>query len=91
MPGKTIVVSNPAGTITNEALMAVKLGIENPPSKIMVNGEEDLLALPCIVYAPDNTAIYYGQRNEGIVKITVNSETKQTVKEIINSMREVNP
>ena len=89
MPGKKIVVDNPAGMITDEAEMAVRLGLEHAPAKIEVNGEEDLLVLPCIMHAEEGTAIYYGQPDRGIVKVIVNPETRKKAENILLSMKEV--
>jgi len=89
MPGKKIMVDNPAGTITDEAELAIKLGFEHAPAKIEVKGEEDLLVLPCIMHAEEGTAIYYGQPERGIVKIIVNPESRKKAKEILLSMKEV--
>ena len=89
MPGKKITVDNPAGTITDSAELAVKLGFENAPAKIEVNGEEDLLVLPCIMHAKEGMVIYYGQPEKGIVKITVNPDSREKAKKVILSMKEV--
>ena len=35
--------------------------------QIIVKGEEDLAVLPCILIAPQETIILYGQPNEGLV------------------------
>ncbi len=89
MPGKKIVVDNPAGIITNEALMAIRLSFESKPTKIEVCGEEDLLVLPCIQYAPNGTIVYYGQPDKGVVKVIVNNDSKEKAKKIMLSMKEV--
>ena len=89
MPGKKIMAENPAGTITEEAELAIRLALESAPSKVQINGEEDLLVLPCLIHAPEGTIIYYGQPNEGVVKVIVSTETKEKAKKILLSMEEV--
>ncbi|MCK4328176.1 MAG: GTP-dependent dephospho-CoA kinase family protein [Candidatus Diapherotrites archaeon] len=89
MPGKTITVDNPAGEITGEAEMAIRLALESKPSKVCVNGEEDLLVLPCIVHAPEGTVVYYGQPDDGAVKVEVTAKKKEEAREIMLSMKEV--
>ena len=43
---KTVNVNNPKGTITEEAILAIKEAVEkNEHTHIVVNGEEDLLTL----------------------------------------------
>jgi uncharacterized protein (UPF0218 family) len=55
-------VKNPPGTITFEALNAVREALKSDHrTKIIVDGEEDLLALCAILYAPENFFIVYGQ------------------------------
>ena len=51
---KTVNVNNPQGTITEEAILAIKEAIEkNQHTHIVVKGEEDLLTLIAVLYAPD--------------------------------------
>lgn len=69
---------NPSGTITDDLWetieQAIKLSDENK-QLIVVDGEEDLAVLPCIILAPKETTILYGQPNEGLVLLKV-SECK---------------
>ncbi len=84
---KTINVSNPPGTITDEALRAVERSIQDGGRvKILVRGEEDLLALAAILYAPKDSVIVYGQPNEGIVIVKVTDKAKEEVSKIIDEM-----
>ena len=76
---------NPAGTIT-EALwetieQAMKLSDENN-QLIVVEGEEDLAVLPCILIAPEETTILYGQPNEGLVLLKV-SDVKEKAQKLL--------
>ena len=52
---------------------------------IFVKGEEDLLLIPTILLAKDNTLIVYGLPNEGISLIKVSSEVKQTFQNLLNN------
>lgn len=69
-------VDNPAGTITDElvniCIDSIKNVTSNNPIIIEVNGEEDLAVLPCILNAPKDTFILYGQPKEGVVLVNVN-------------------
>jgi uncharacterized protein (UPF0218 family) len=81
-------VKNPPGTITFEALDAIKEALEtNHTFKIVVEGEEDLLTLPAIQYAPENSIIVYGQPYEGIVVVKATEEKKAEVCKILEKMR----
>jgi len=63
---------------------------------LIVDGEEDLLVLPVLLYAPPGTTIYYGQpkegpprlarqsrREAGIVRVVVTKETKQLARRLL--------
>ncbi|MGQ9529917.1 MAG: GTP-dependent dephospho-CoA kinase family protein [Candidatus Bathycorpusculaceae bacterium] len=84
---KTIHVKNPPGTITEEAITAIQEALKsNCHAKIIVDGEEDLLTLVAVLYAPQNSFVVYGQPYEGIVIIKVTQEKKAEVSEILKAM-----
>ena len=89
--GKNIVhVKNPQGTITEEAIKAIREALEsNECVHIIVDGEEDLLALIAVLYAPEKSLIVYGQPYEGIVVVKVTSEKKAKAAEILKAMKTV--
>lgn len=81
-------VKNPPGTITLEALNAIKEAFKTDRTvKIVVEGEEDLLALLAVQYAPENSMIVYGQPREGLVVIKVTKEKKAEVDKILEEMQ----
>ena len=83
-------VKNPRGTITEEAITAIKEALESDARvHIIVDGEEDLLALIAVLYAPENSLVVYGQPREGIVVIKVTSEKKAEAAEILKAMETV--
>lgn len=71
-----IYVNNPAGCLTEELEDKINYSLENATSEnpiiIIVDGEEDLAVLPCVLNAPDDTYILYGQPKEGVVLVCVN-------------------
>jgi hypothetical protein len=82
---KTLKVKNPPGTITQEAFEAVRKGINSSSvTRILVDGEEDLLTLSAIKFAPMGTLIIYGQPKVGIVMVKVTSTIKEEVEQILN-------
>jgi uncharacterized protein (UPF0218 family) len=89
--GKNVVhVKNPPGTITEEAITAVKEALEGDEHvHIIVDGEEDLLTLIAVLYAPEKSLVVYGQPYEGIVVVKVSSEKKAEAKEILEAMKNV--
>ncbi len=74
-----ITVKNPPSEITDELIDAIKKGY----TSIFVEGEEDLAALPAILYADETTVIVYGQPSEGIMVIRPTKENKQKVKKTL--------
>jgi uncharacterized protein (UPF0218 family) len=87
--GKNVVyVKNPQGTITEESIRAIKRALESDERiHIIVDGEEDLLVLIAVLYAPEKSLIVYGQPYEGIVVVKVTSEKKAQAKEILKTMK----
>ena len=63
-----IKVRNPPGFISEEAFEAIlKAATLEKPVKMLVEGEEDLLALVFLATYPSSTVLFYGQPNEGVV------------------------
>ena len=85
---KTVRVDNPQGTITQESIFAIREALEsNQHTHIVVKGEEDLLTLIAVLYAPENAFVVYGQPYSGIVVVRVSSERKARTLEFLNSMK----
>lgn len=83
---------NKAGEINLEAGKRIKEAIhdsifDNKKSVIEVEGEEDLLALPAILFAPLHSIILYGQWNLGVVAVEVTEEKKKEVKQLLGRFR----
>ncbi len=78
-------VSNPPGKITQELWDKIKEKIKNG-GIILVEGEEDLAVLPCILEADEKTILLYGQPDEGVVKVTINKKTKEKARELLKLM-----
>ncbi|WP_394296199.1 GTP-dependent dephospho-CoA kinase family protein [Methanobrevibacter arboriphilus] len=84
---------NPPGTITDELWETIDLAIKKATNDdvkqlIVVEGEEDLAVLPCIVMAPDNAVVLYGQPNEGLVFLNV-FEVKKRANELLKLFKKV--
>jgi uncharacterized protein (UPF0218 family) len=78
---------NPAGEITEESISIIRSALNMvPPVRIIVSGEEDLLVLPVVVYAPDNSVILYGQPNEGLVLVYMTEEVRNRARSIMGLM-----
>ena len=83
---------NPAGTITENLWetieQAISLTLEDKENRlIVVKGEEDLAVLPCLLIAPEDAVILYGQPNEGLVFVNV-YEAKDKATELMTYFNE---
>ena len=79
--------TNPAGEITSESISVIGKALNmEPPVRIIVEGEEDLLVLPILVHAPDNSVILYGQPNEGLVIVGITEEIRNRARSIMDLM-----
>jgi uncharacterized protein (UPF0218 family) len=83
---RTFRVKNPAGVITSEAWDTIREALRNREALILVDGEEDLLAIPAVLESPDNALVVYGQPSEGLVVVTASPQTKSEVRKIMNRM-----
>ncbi|MFH0750135.1 MAG: pantetheine-phosphate adenylyltransferase [Candidatus Gottesmanbacteria bacterium] len=54
------------------------------PSFFVIDGEEDLLVLPVILYAPHGSIVYYGQPNVGLVRIMVTDVAKRRAHNLLH-------
>ncbi len=80
-------VRNPAGHVSDEAVHAIQQSSNQPkPLRIVVEGEEDLLALPFLAVYPEGIALLYGQPGEGIVVVVVNKGSKGFAKDLLTEM-----
>lgn len=83
----TLNVDNPPGTITDELCETIEKAKGLATGKlnvlIVVNGEEDLAVIPCVLMAPENTVILYGQPGEGLVVVEAD-KIKDTAKKLLD-------
>ncbi len=79
--------SNPAGTVSKDAMDAIKKAlILEKPVRVYVDGEEDLLGLAVLRLAPDGSIILYGQPLEGIVLLRVDEESRGRFKHLLSKL-----
>lgn len=76
--------TNPPAELSGEMIEALleALGREEPTT-ILVEGEEDLVALPAIVAAPEGASVVYGQPDEGMVHVKVGDDHREDVRELL--------
>ncbi len=82
-----LTVDNPAAEITSQSISIIQEAFTmQPPVRISVNGEEDLLVIPVCVYAPENAIVLYGQPNEGLVIVKITPEIKNKTQKLLDLM-----
>ncbi|MCP4761012.1 MAG: DUF359 domain-containing protein [archaeon] len=94
-----IIIENPAGTVQGNVALKLKKILESDKNKktlIFIKGEEDLLVIPLVLFAEENTFVVYGQPPitdfgtkipAGMVIITVNSKRKMEIMEIMQQFK----
>jgi GTP-dependent dephospho-CoA kinase len=84
-PAKEMLCNNPAGMISRGAVQVLQSALETPsPVIVIVEGEEDMLALPLFTMAPKGSAVLYGQPLEGIVLVNITEEKQNQAKDLMN-------
>ena len=85
---KTIHLDNKPGELSKQVILEVKKLIlanaYDSKIRIIIKGEEDLVALPFLMYSPNNWVICYGQPNEGLVIVQVTEDSKKKAMLIFN-------
>ena len=83
---RIIAAKNRAGTIEENARLAVERAVRGEADLVIVDGEEDLLAVIAVISAPLGSLVVYGQPNEGVVLVRVSSESKVQAERILGQM-----
>jgi uncharacterized protein (UPF0218 family) len=84
---RLIEVANPAGGLTEEAIDGIRAAFEGKkPARVLVDGEEDLMAIPVIALAPVSAVVFYGQPGEGIVAVQADAKSKSRNRAILSEM-----
>jgi pantetheine-phosphate adenylyltransferase len=83
---------NPAGTITAQAATSLQEAMydfetTHTEQLIVVTGEEDLLAIPAILFSPLESIILYGQFDIGIVVVKVSEQNKKRVYDLFRKFQ----
>ncbi|MFO7927151.1 MAG: GTP-dependent dephospho-CoA kinase family protein [Halobacteriota archaeon] len=80
-------VVNPQSTITDDLLEALASALDRSTSTvIVVDGEEDLAAIPAVLAVPEGGSIVYGQPDEGMVLVPITDETRTRCRNLLERM-----
>jgi uncharacterized protein (UPF0218 family) len=81
---KELHCTNPPGSVSKEAFFVLCEALAMAgPVKVIVNGEEDMLALPLISIAGEKAVVLYGQPLEGMVVVNVTPEMQTKAKNLM--------
>ncbi len=86
---RVVRVVNPPATVTQEAWDAVAQAAADAglgSTLLLVDGEEDLLALPAFRLAPPGTKILYGMPSRGAVLVRTDDALRQRVQHLLDQM-----
>jgi GTP-dependent dephospho-CoA kinase len=76
---------NPPGSISREAISVLQDALRvSEPVTVIVEGEEDMLALPIFTLVPNNSVVMYGQPLEGIVLVKINAKIRKKAKDLMD-------
>lgn len=83
-----IFCKNKPGELDIQVIHIIKklISLEFNTLQIIIDGEEDIVALPLFVHAPDNWTIFYGQPNEGMVFVKMDKNTRERALDIFNKV-----
>ena len=83
LPARYLKARNPAGTISDQLIHAIRDAVAHPPAVVEVEGEEDLAVIPLVLEAPEGALVLYGQPGEGVVLRKVDRTAKQAAGEYL--------
>ena len=76
--------TNPPAELSVGMIEALLEALErDEPTTILVEGEEDLVALPAIVAAPEGASVVYGQPDEGMVHVNVTDDRRAEMRALL--------
>jgi len=85
-----LAVANPPATLSDALLSALRAALDDAAAGettvIVVDGEEDLAALPAIATAPADGSVVYGQPDEGMVLVDARGEAREAVTDLLGRM-----
>jgi uncharacterized protein (UPF0218 family) len=85
---KKIYLDNKPGEVNAEAISIIREITTTSFNRmqLIIKGEEDLLALPLFMYSPNGWTVFYGQPNEGLVVVEIDSNTRKKARLIFNKV-----
>lgn len=89
LPPNTLEIScvNSAGDISGQCIERIRHALHSGNRvRLTVEGEEDLLAIPACIHAPQNSVLLYGQPGEGIVVVRVDDSVRHKTQRLLDAI-----
>lgn len=88
---RRVEVANPAATLSASLLTELRAALDRAiagsgTTVVVVEGEEDLAALPAVLAAPEGASVVYGQPDEGMVLAGTEPEHRAVVRDLLERM-----
>ncbi len=85
---RKVQVKNPQSTISRSLWDAIESSLKSrEKTLIIVDGEEDLASLPCILMAPEGSYVVYGIPDKGMCAVKVDEHARRKVKDALSRMK----
>jgi uncharacterized protein (UPF0218 family) len=80
----TVFVRNEPATITSDLYnIIIQAWYSDSTVKMVVDGEEDLAALPAILHAPEGATVIYGIPDTGLCLVHVDEDARDVVIDVL--------
>jgi uncharacterized protein (UPF0218 family) len=94
LPKNSLKLNNAPGTINCATALKIEKVIQesigsHEKFSIEISGEEDLLALPAMLFAPLDSRVIYGLKDEGAVVVTITEDLKKIL--VIQIIKKLQP
>ena len=84
---RLVKVKNPPATLTSDAIEGMRKAFAGKmPARVLVDGEEDLMAMLAIAMAPSGAVVFYGQPKVGVVAVKVGAASRARNRSILAKM-----
>ena len=84
---RTVEVSNAPATVTSTMYNGIIAAWSSPTSvKMVVEGEEDMAALPAILHSPEGATVIYGIPDTGLCLVQVDGHARDVVSDILRRL-----
>jgi len=88
---RRVAVPNPAATLSASLLVELRAALDRADTGtgttlLVVDGEEDLAALPAVLAAREGASVVYGQPDEGMVLATTTPERRAVVRDLLERL-----